>query len=150
MLRKFAMIAVAAGTMTVSGSPGHAQDAALAAPAGDPAAGEALWRQCRACHAITAPDGTVIQRGGRVGPDLFGVVGRRAGTVEDFRYSPALVAAGEQGLIWDEETFVAYVQNPTGFLREFTGDPRARSAMNFQMRAGAEDMFAYLATFTAD
>ena len=120
--------------------------AALAAPAfaGDPAAGERQWRQCQACHMIVSPDGETIQRGQRTGPNLYGVVGREAGAVEDFRYSPAMVAAGEAGLVWTEENFVAYVENPTGFLREFLDDNSARGSMAFQLRSGAEDLFAYL------
>ncbi|MCC5969800.1 MAG: cytochrome C [Pararhodobacter sp.] len=114
-----------------------------AAFAGDPAAGENQWRQCRACHMIVSPEGETIQNGGRVGPNLYGIVGRQAGTVDGFRYGADLVAAGDAGLVWDEESFIAYVENPTGFIREFTGNASARSPMNFQMRSGADDMFAY-------
>ena len=116
--------------------------------AGDPAAGERLWRQCQACHMITAPDGEVIQRGQRTGPNLYGVVGREAGTYPDFRYSPSMEAAREAGLVWNEEEFVAYTTNPTNFLREFLDDPSARGSMSFNLRAGAEDLFAYLAQFS--
>jgi len=120
--------------------------ALMASPAfaGDPEAGEREWRQCRACHMIVDDAGNDIQRGGRVGPNLYGIIGRTAGTVEGFRYSPDMEAAGAAGLEWDEETFVAYVQDPTGFLREYTGNSGARGSMAFQMRSGAEDMFAYL------
>jgi cytochrome c len=123
----------------------------LAAPAvhaGDPAAGERLWRQCQACHMITAPDGTMIQRGQRTGPNLYGVIGRQAGTYPDFRYSPSMVAAGEAGLVWDEESFVAYTHNPTDFLREFLGDASARGSMAFNLRQGGEDIYAYLVSVT--
>lgn len=130
-----ALSALAAVAFGVTGS---------AAFAGDPVAGERQWRQCRSCHMIVSPDGEQIQNGGRVGPNLYGVIGRQAGSVEGFRYSAELVAMGEDGLVWDEETFVAYVQDPTGYMREATGNTSARSPMNFQMRSGAEDMFAYL------
>ncbi len=139
MFKKSALMAVSAASMTLAG---------WAAYAGDPEAGEAQWRQCRSCHMITAPDGDVIQRGGRVGPNLYGIIGQQAGAVDGFRYSAELVQAGNDGLVWDEESFVAYVEDPTGFIREFTGDSSARSPMNFQMRSGAEDMYAYLATFS--
>lgn len=114
--------------------------------AGDPAAGEEQWRQCRSCHMVVSPAGDTIQRGGRVGPNLYGIIGQPAGAVEGFRYSDALVAAGQNGLIWTEESFVAYVEDPTGFLRQFTGDASIRSPMNFQARSGAADLFAYLAS----
>lgn len=122
--------------------------AVLATPAvaGDPAAGERTWRQCQACHMIVDPAGETIQRGGRQGPNLYGVVGRPAGSIEDFRYSPSMTAAGEAGLVWDEETMTAYLADPTGFLREYLGDSSARGSMAFQLRSGAEDMVAYLAS----
>ena len=122
--------------------------AAAPAFAGDPAAGERMWRQCQACHMIVSPEGETIQRGQRTGPNLYGVVGREAGAVEDFRYSPAMVAAGEAGLVWDRESFIAYVENPTGFLREVTGDNSARGSMAFQLRQGAADLYAYLDSVT--
>lgn len=120
--------------------------APAAAAAADPAAGEREWRQCRSCHMIVAPDGETIQRGGRVGPNLYGVVGRQAGTVEGFRYSASLVEAGAAGLVWDEASLAEYLENPTGFLRSHTGDNSVRSPMNYQMRSGAADMVAYLAS----
>ena len=120
--------------------------AAAPAYAGDPAAGERVWRQCQACHMVTDPEGNVILRGQRTGPNLYGVIGRTAGTYPDFRYSPDMVAAGEMGLEWDEESFVAYTENPTQFLRDFTGNDSARGSMAFQLRAGAEDVYAFLET----
>ncbi|WP_246028969.1 c-type cytochrome [Roseinatronobacter bogoriensis] len=126
--------------------------AAQAEPTGDAAAGETNFRQCAACHGIVDPDGTVIQRLAPTGPNLWGVVGRQAGAYEGYaRFSGAIVAAGEEhGVVWDEETFVAYVDDPSGFLREVTGDPRARSNMNHRLRGSAEDIYAYLAQFSAD
>jgi cytochrome c len=111
--------------------------------AGDPAAGEAEWRQCRSCHMITSDAGDLIQRGGRVGPNLYAMIGRTAGTVDGFRYSADLVAAGQAGLVWTEENFVGYIENPSGFLTTYLGR-NVRSPMNYQMRNGAADMFAYL------
>jgi len=139
MFNKVVLFAAAAASMTLAGWAAHA---------GDPAAGEAQWRQCRSCHMITAPDGEVIQRGGRVGPNLYGITGARAAAVDGFRYSEELAEAGRQGVTWTRENFIAYVEDPTGFVRQVTGNPRARSPMNFQMRAGADDMYAYLATFS--
>jgi len=125
MNARTALSALAAATFGLTGS---------AAFAGDPVEGERQWRQCRACHMIVSP----------VGPNLYGIVGRQAGTVDGFRYGADLVAAGEAGLVWDEANFVEYVQDPTGFIRSHSGNPSARSPMNFQMRSGAQDMFAYL------
>ncbi len=120
--------------------------------AGDPAAGERVWGQCRACHMIQDDDGTDIQRGGRTGPNLYNIIGSTAGTEDGFRYSNAMVAAGEAGLVWDEENLAAYLADPTGFLREYLGDSSIRSNMAFQLRREeqAKDMAAYLATVSPD
>lgn len=138
MNAKFAFNALAAATFGLTGT---------AAFAGDPAAGEGQWRQCRSCHMIVSPGGETIQNGGRVGPNLFGVAGRQAGSVDGFRYSAELSGAGASGLTWTEANFIAYVEDPTGFIRSHTGNASARSPMNFQMRSGAADMYAYLAQF---
>jgi cytochrome c len=120
----------------------------LAAPAfaaGDPAMGESEFKKCKSCHAIIAGDGTEIIKGGKTGPNLYGVVGRAAGST-DFAYSDALKAAGAAGLIWDEAALVTYLADPTAFLRDKTGDAAARSKMAFKLAKGAEDIVAYLAS----
>jgi cytochrome c len=64
--------------------------------------GEKLFEECRACHAV--------ERGvNGVGPDLHGVLGRRAGALDDFRYSPALK---KSGITWSPQTLDAYVLDP--------------------------------------
>ena len=74
------------------------------------------------------------------------MIGRTAGPVEDFRYGDDLINAGEQGLVWDEETFVAYVQDPSGFLKEYLDDSGARGKMSFRVRQAedAVNLYAYL------
>ncbi len=116
---------------------------------GDAEAGEAAFRACIACHVVTDPEGNVLAgRNGRQGPNLYGVAGRAAGTVEGFRYSSGMVTAAEAGLVWDEASFVGYLPNPTAFLREFTGES-VRSNMTNQRvdETTAADLFAFLAQF---
>ncbi len=120
--------------------------AATAAVAQDAAAGENAFRSCVACHGVVNFDGEVIVRGGRAGPNLFGVIGRTAGSVDGYRYSSPLVAAGEAGLVWDEETLAAFITDPTGYLRTYLDDSSARSKMSFKARSGAADIAAYLAS----
>lgn len=80
--------------------------AAAQAQSGDPAAGQRVFNQCSACH--------TINQGGpnRVGPNLHGVIGRKAGSIEGFRYSANLKELGEKGLVWNEETLRPYLTNP--------------------------------------
>ncbi len=126
--------------------------AAQAEPTGDADAGEQNFRQCASCHGIVTPDGTVIQRLAPTGPNLWGVVGRQAGSYEGYaRFSASMIAAGEEhGIVWDEANFVAYLEDQSGFLREVTGDSRARSNMNHRLRGSAEDLYAYLAQFAEE
>lgn len=123
----------------------------LAAPAfaeGDAAKGEKAFNRCKSCHAVTSDTGEKIIKGGKTGPNLWGVVGRTAGTYEGFKYGNDLIAAGAGGLIWDLESFTAYTQDPRGFLREHLGDSKAKSKMSFKLKKGAEDIYAFLAQFS--
>jgi cytochrome c len=83
---------------------------ALPAAAQDAEAGKRVFNQCRACHNADA--------GGRngVGPNLHGVVGRKAGTIEGFRYSAILKEKAGAGLTWDEATLKSYIANPKDVL----------------------------------
>jgi cytochrome c len=120
---------------------------AAAAPAlasGDAAEGEKIFTKCKSCHMIVADDGTEIQKGGKTGPNLYGVIGRTAGTYPEFKYSDSMAAAGEAGLVWDEEQFTAYVQDPTAYLKAYLGDDKARGKMTFKLKDGMADIFAYL------
>ena len=76
----------------------------------DPAGGERVFQRCVACHSVTA--GEV----GLPGPNLHGVIGRRAGTAPGFRFSPALVGAGARGVVWTRETLDAYLADPEAFI----------------------------------
>ena len=114
---------------------------------GDAAAGEGVFRQCASCHVVENEAGEVLAgRNAKTGPNLYGVAARPYGSVEGFRYSDSMVAAGEAGNIWTEAAFVPYVQDPTGHLREVLDDSSARGKMTFRLR-GEEDalnVWAYL------
>lgn len=117
-------------------------------PSGDPDIGKAKFAsQCVACHMVVTPEGERLAgRGSRSGPNLYGVAGRTSGVVEGFRYSKTLRQAGEDGLVWDEATFVAFVQDPVNYMKEVTGDKRARVKMAFKVRKpeDAVNIYAYL------
>ncbi|WP_224826623.1 cytochrome c family protein [Cognatishimia sp. MH4019] len=142
-MKLFYGAAIAAMAATPVFAEGHAS--------GDAAAGEeAFNRQCVACHVVVDDNGeTLAGRNARTGPNLYAVSGRQLGSVEDFRYSDALVTLGEeQEMVWDEEKFVGYVQDPTGWLRETLDDRRARGKMAFKVRSeeDAANLYAYLAS----
>ena len=119
------------------------------AGSGDPAAGEEAFKQCIACHVVVTDDGEKLAgRNAKTGPNLYGIAGRQAGTVDGFRYGKDIVTAGEEGLVWTEETFVAYVQDPTPYLREVLDNRRARGKMAYKVRSeeDALNLYAYLAS----
>lgn len=112
---------------------------------GDAEAGEKVFNKCKACHMIQDADGNDIVKGGRTGPNLYGLYTRVAGSA-DFRYGDSIVEAGEGGLVWNEEEFVNYVADPKKYLAEVTGDKRAKSKMAFKLRddEDAADVWAYI------
>jgi len=78
--------------------------AAMAAPAGDAARGEALYERCFACHSLETD---------RAGPRHCGLLGRRAGSVPGFDYSPAMRASG---IVWNAETLDRFLAAPTAVV----------------------------------
>jgi cytochrome c len=73
------------------------------AAAQDAAAGEKFFARCRPCHQIGENAKSMV------GPELNGVVGRKAGTAEGYHYSDA---NKNSGLTWDEATLKEYLKNP--------------------------------------
>lgn len=110
---------------------------------GDAAKGEKGFNKCKACHMIKADDDTVILKGGKTGPNLYGVIGRTIGSA-DFKYGKSLVEVGESGAVWDFDNFTAYVQDPKKWLQETLDDKKAKSKMSFRLKKGGEDIYAYL------
>ena len=64
-----------------------------------------IFDRCVACH---AKEGT-----GDLGPNLHGVVGRKAGSLETFRYSRAM---GRSDIVWNEKTLDAFLKAPDQFV----------------------------------
>ncbi|MEO0981264.1 MAG: cytochrome c family protein [Pseudomonadota bacterium] len=74
---------------------------------GDAAAGRRVFTQCMSCHAVE-------EGRNMAGPSLYGIVGRPAGTIEGFRYSPA---NRDSGIVWTERTMFEYLENPQRYIR---------------------------------
>lgn len=110
---------------------------------GDAAKGEKAFNKCKSCHMIADGD-NVILKGGKTGPNLFGLPDRAAGST-DFNYSKDVVAAGEKGLVWDLEHFTGFVADPKGYLSDYLGSS-AKPKMSFRLKGAddAADIFAYL------
>lgn len=123
---------------------------ALAGPAlaGDPAKGEDVFKKCKSCHAVTGADGTEVVKGGKTGPNLWGVVGRAVASYPDFKYGEGLLEVNAKGTVWDEAQIVTYLADPTAWVKATTGDDAAKSKMTFKLpdAEDAADVAAYLAT----
>jgi cytochrome c len=87
--------------LLLAGFPASAQDASK---------GEAVFKRCRACHAI----GPAAKN--KAGPALTGIVGRKAGTVPGFNYSDAMKAAGAAGIVWTEQALEDFLASPDTFV----------------------------------
>lgn len=116
MLRRIVTVAIMAAIPAVA----SAQDAEN---------GKSVFKKCAACHQFGK---------NAVGPDLKGVVGRKAGTVAGYAYSEPMKASG---LTWDEAT-----------LGEYIADPKTKVPKNKMIFVGIKDeaerkdVIAYLAT----
>ena len=128
--------------------PAAAQDAA----AGDAAKGENEFKKCKACHMIQDEAGTDIVKGGKTGPNLYGIVGKKPASQEGFKYGEGIMELAEMkpDMVWDEETLAAYVTDPTKFLQEQTGDPKAKTKMTFKLAKNQADIVAFLKVHSPD
>jgi len=86
---------------------------AAAAHAADAEAGKTVFKRCAACHMAT-------EATNKVGPHLVGLVGRRAGAVEGYRYSASLLELAAAGFTWDEPTLAAYLAKPKAVIPKGT------------------------------
>ena len=116
------------------------------AAAGDIAKGEKIFKKCKSCHMIVHDSGRTIVKGGRNGPNLYGILGRTAGSIDDFKYGKSLATLGKSGFVWSEYEFVAYVANPKKYLVDKLDDKKARSKMSYKLKneADALNIWAYL------
>ncbi len=97
-----------------------------AAAAGDATRGRLVYRVCEGCHSVDEDD---------IGPRHRGVVGRRAGSISGFAYSPALRASG---ITWDAATLDRWLTDPQRLV------PGTRMFFNLQDPRDRADVIAYL------
>lgn len=138
-----AVVPAEGATKAAEATPEPAEAAAPASEAVaavDPAlieAGEKVFKKCAACHKIGegAKNGT--------GPQLNGIVGRAAGTVDGFKYSKPMLDAGAGGMVWDAATLDGYLADPKGFM--------PKNKMSFAGLKKEDEraaVIAYLSTFS--
>lgn len=97
--------------------------------AGDAVKGEKVFKKCKACH-------YVVKEKNKTGPHLVAVLGRAAGSLEEYKYSKAMKASG---LVWDEETLAAYLKAPKKYV---TGTKMAFAGL--KKDKDVADVIAYL------
>lgn len=95
-------------------------------------AGRKLFARCAGCHQVGPNAGTIF------GPQLNGVLGRKAGGVDGYAYSPALKASN---FVWDEQNLAAFIRDS-----EKVVPGNKMRFMNFMSERQAAEIVAYLAT----
>ena len=98
-----------------------------------------VYKKCKSCHRIG--DGAANS----AGPHLNGIFGRKAGSVEGFRYSKDIVRMGNDGLVWDREKLDIYLENPKALV--------SKTRMNFRGLKDAgdrADVIAFLRVYSDD
>lgn len=121
-MHKNIRIALAITSVALLAGPAAAQDAA---------AGARVFARCSVCH-------TTVPGKNGLGPSLAGVVGRKAGSVPGFSYSPAMKASG---IVWTKEKIQTFITNPQALVKGTR--MMAPPVTNPKDRA---DVAAYLAT----
>ena len=109
---------------------------ATSALAQDVANGERSFGKCRACHQV----GETAKNG--IGPVLNGLFGRRAGSIEGYKYSEANKASG---IVWEEQTFTAYIRDPKANM---PGNKMAFAGLRNDKEIA--DLISYLRQFGPD
>jgi cytochrome c len=116
------LIVIAATMLPIAGIHGVAGGA-------DPDRGKKLFEQCAACHALDDETDTD-------GPTLKGVIGRKAGSLDTYRYSAAMKRSD---VTWTAMTLDQYIANPQDYIK---GNRMAFAGMD--VAADRADLIAYL------
>ena len=125
-MRKLAAIICSTAFFALSGTQVFA--------AGDVAAGEKVFKKCKACHVVNKEQN-------RTGPHLVNLFGRTAGSLEGYKkYSKAMKSSG---IVWDEKTLDAYLKAPKKYVK---GTRMAFAGL--KKDADRANVIAYMKTFS--
>lgn len=109
---------------------------AFSAQAQDAEAGKTVFNQCRACHQVGEGAKNLV------GPQLNGLLGRKAGTIEGYNYSDANKNSGK---LWDEAFFATYIKDPKAAI---PGTKMVYAGLKDDKKIA--DLLAYLKGFGPD
>ena len=101
-------VATSSGSVETSEKVVEVVDIKALLAMGDLAHGEKVFKKCSACHMIVSDGKNMI------GPNLWGVIGRTAGSISDYKYSKAMVAYGKE---WTFEEMNAYLIKPQAYIK---------------------------------
>ncbi|PPD45329.1 MAG: cytochrome c family protein [Methylocystis sp.] len=122
--------------LTFAASVAFAASAGQAFAAGDAGAGEKVFAKCKACHQVGESAKNAVA------PQLNGISGRKAGSVEGYNYSEPMKGSG---ITWDEASFKEFIKNPKAKV------PGTKMIFQGLASEGDQDnVWAYLSQFKAD
>ncbi len=99
--------------------------------------GAKVYKKCKACHMVGE------KAKNKVGPQLNNIIGRKAGSLEGYKFSRAMEAKGDEGLVWTDETLRAYLAAPRKFV------PKTKMAFSgLRKDSDLDAIIAYLKTYS--
>jgi len=130
-------LGLALGVLLLAGGCGRSDNAAVTEIGGEPSAarveaGRKLFARCAGCHEVGPNAGNIF------GPQLNGVLGRKAGSAAGYSYSPALKASA---LVWDDRNLAAFIRDSEQVI-----PGNKMRFMNFMSEQQAGEIVAFLAT----
>lgn len=121
---------ISAIVIGLAGTPGQADTAEIEA-------GQKVFKQCVGCHQV----GEGAKH--RIGPHLNSLFGRKAASLDDFKFSKSLARAGSGGLEWHADTLDSFLENPRAMA-----SATRMSFRGIKDETDRKNLIAYLRTFS--
>src|SRR6185437_13622441 len=107
---------------------------------GDATKGKTAFAKCGICHQIGPGAATLV------GPELNGIVGRKAASIADYPYSPGMKKLRDGGFVWTEPNIDKWITDPKAMIPD---SPMALAFAGVPDAGERADIIAYLKTFPA-